>query len=74
MLYREKRGGEEAFVCVFADDAGVVIPAWIFDRAACSEMTLGVRRVSIAALREARRLVDEIQSPTPIASSGRVAP
>jgi hypothetical protein len=62
-LYRERRGDEEVFVCVIADDAGVVIPAWMFDSVVCSGMTIGERRASIVALREVRRIVDEIRAP-----------
>lgn len=50
-----------------------MIPAWMFDRTACSAMVLGAPRVSIAALREVRRMVDEIRAPMPASSSGTVA-
>lgn len=71
--YREKRGGEEVFFCPNADDVAIAIPAWMFDRPICSRMKLGARRTSLAALRELRSMLDELRSPTPITSSGRVA-
>lgn len=61
------------FVCTIAEDAGVIIPAWMFDAALCSRMTLGTRRASIVALRELRSIVDEIRSAFPTGSSGTVA-
>jgi len=71
--YREKRGGEEVFVCTLPNaGAAVVVPAWMFDRAFCSGLKLGVRRVSTAALRDALSMVDEIRSAKPTGSSGTV--
>lgn len=70
--YREKRGGEDVYVCTIADDTGVVVPAWMFDQGFCSQLILGTRRTSTAALRELRGILDEIRSTIPSAPSGRV--
>lgn len=43
--------------------AAVVVPAWMFDRAFCSRLTLGARRAAVGALRELRSILDELQSP-----------
>jgi len=72
--YRERRGGEEVYVCTVAQDAGVVIPAWMFDSSLCASMVLGTRRVAAPALRELRTLVDELVGARLVVSSGRVAP
>jgi hypothetical protein len=71
--YREKRAGEEVFVCTVADEASVVIPAWMFDRAACARMQLGDRRVSIAALQQLRELLRELQCASHVAQSVTVS-
>ena len=71
--YREKRGKHEVFVCTFAQDAGVVIPAWMFDAAYCATLTLGDRRSSILALKELRELLDEMRAEPPTATPGIVA-
>ncbi len=54
--YREKRGGEEVFVCSIPHDAAVVVPAWMFDRAVCSRLTLGPPRAAVVALRKVRSI------------------
>lgn len=73
--YREKRGGEDVLVCTLPNAAAaVVVPAWMFDRALCSRLTLGPRRASVPALREVRAVIDEVRSAKPTGSSGIVRP
>ena len=63
MLYRESRGGEDVHVCVRPDGSGVVIPSWMFDSARCASMLLVERgHPSLAALCEARAILDEVRS------------
>ena len=69
--YREKRGGEEVFVCTLPNAAAaVVVPGWMFERRSCSGMILGPRRSSIGALREVRSILDEIRSAKANGSHG----
>jgi hypothetical protein len=72
VLYREKRGSGEVFVCTIADEAAVVVPAWMFDRAFCSRMTLGDRRASVEGLCGVRSILDAIRAAKPGESSGTV--
>jgi hypothetical protein len=46
--------------------AGIVvsIAGWILDRVICAEMTIGTRRVDLAALIELRRLLMGVSNPT----------
>jgi hypothetical protein len=55
VAYEERRRGERVYVCVLANDSGVVIPAWMFDPAACAGLKLGAPRVCVAALDRRRR-------------------
>lgn len=52
--------------------AAVVVPAWMFDRAFCSRLTLATRRAAVGALRELRSILDEILSAKPRELSGTV--
>ena len=73
MQYREKRSGEEVFVCLVADGTAIVIPAWMFDQAFCSRLKLGPPRVSTDALRELKGVLDEFREQTGVASAGTLA-
>lgn len=61
------------FFCAIANDDAIAIPAWMFDRAACSQLTLGPPLVSVAALLEVRNLIDGLRTATSVMSSGTVA-
>jgi len=58
--YREVRRGEVVFVCVMPDRTGEVIPAWMFDPAACARMALGLPRVAVEALEQVRAILREV--------------
>ena len=51
--YREKRRGEEVFVCTLQNaGAAVVVPPWMVDRAFCSRLAVGPRCASVVSLRD----------------------
>ena len=63
VLYRESRGGEDVHVCIRPDGSGVVIPSWMFDGGRCTSLLLVERaHPSLAALCEARAILDEVRS------------
>lgn len=60
--YRERRRGEQVFVCVGANDTSEVIPAWMFDAAVCANQKLDVPQVNLAALEDLRGLLSALAS------------
>jgi len=71
--YREMRRGEDVFVCTVAADAGVVIPAWMFDAVQCVHMTAGAPRVSLEALKELQSILTELRVDPALETSDIVA-
>jgi hypothetical protein len=61
VLYRERRRGEAVFVCRMLDGTNAAVPAWMFDRSACSRMRAGAPQVELRALFELRSLLGELR-------------
>jgi hypothetical protein len=57
--YVERRAGGEWFTSRKAPGVVIVVAAWMLDPAACAGMSLGVPRVTLAALAELHELLTE---------------